>query len=517
MMSDDDRKSRIDACRAAVKTDSLAVVLDGTKLSPAVSESFLKFLKYDDRNYDGTLPAQTAEQWINKAFNCYSELGGYDSGEGVEFAMLLSVFIHECRHVHDFRSTRIGAESLLRDLNTYCSSMLLVKRLREWQHAHPNEKLEIPITSEHLSRFSGEFVDIAQLVELAWDRKRSLVHMLNAPSRGPSVPGFSIIDLLEWVGFQVQIDWLAGFDQRLAKLLGSAVSDSSNAMQKYVRPSLFVQSLSQLMKRSIQMNKIDPSLFVWSALNSVGLDNSFNEHLHPSEKHPGTWLQHCFRHYINLAGDPRITDPTHAMSAIQCRWDETGVGTPNPLLNDAIMSIRALAAEIVAPKVETLKDFKDRDALITPVMLFGDVAPTYIEMQHICVGEQGDTFVPALYHSPGYFVALQFAGKLPGVYCRMYSSKDDWIDFFTPSETLRSHIGIHRVACTSHTQQSLLLSNESVFDIHVSSSSKGLREPNGNLPGLLLCPRPGSTALSSHLQPGESPIVSVFPTGLFPH
>ena len=47
-------------------------------------------------------------------------------------ATIITTFVHECRHVHDMKSTLMGSELLLLDLRVYSGVERLVRRLADW-------------------------------------------------------------------------------------------------------------------------------------------------------------------------------------------------------------------------------------------------------------------------------------------------------------------------------------------------------------------------------------------------
>ena len=197
----------IGACRASVQTDSLTVLTDLSKVLAVVGEQFCAVLGVPATGEAEHLPTVDSSDFTRSAKSRFDELCASDVGHGYQFATLLSAFIHEARHVHDFRATRIGCELLLQNLKVYSGVTSLTAELQDWQRITGRP---VPLPLDEVPKpLNGAGERISAAVAAAMEQRTKVETWWTTPSRYASHSGSSIRSLFECMGF-LHTDRMAG-------------------------------------------------------------------------------------------------------------------------------------------------------------------------------------------------------------------------------------------------------------------------------------------------------------------
>ena len=192
-------RDRVLQCRAATQTDSLTVVMDLTQLTANVVQSVKNVLQLPEEPAGADLALQDPATFTRTCQLEAAQLLENSEGDAIEFATVMSSYIHECRHVHDLRSTWMGSELLLHDLQAYSGIGRLLTRLTEWQSVHSGDAIPLPIVGEFRELFTGEFQDIGDQMRDSNSIRSRVSTYWNTPSRHLVLPGLSLQDLFEYV------------------------------------------------------------------------------------------------------------------------------------------------------------------------------------------------------------------------------------------------------------------------------------------------------------------------------
>jgi hypothetical protein len=391
------------------------------------------------------LPSTPLDAFIGHCRATFEALAVRDESEALHFVTLISAFIHECRHVHDLRGTRIGAELLLADIQTYARLPSLIQDLQHWLQENPEAVLFLPLRS-------GDF-DLLNLGPTAKDHyahsletRARMQRLWSSKSRFRILPGTSIKDLYEVLGFEAQIDFVSGtYGNDIAKIVADACLGGDAARAKYLRPMevLVIQSNAHGVR--FDPGAGDMSRLVTSALNMCGLDEAFDADV-PGDRHPGAWFDRLAEIYVRLAHAEKCPSHERAEWAapIVAEWE---LGTDLTALYQ-----RASQALDEAQK-SLLADLIGRTdlELISPAVLIAtEIAIDFRQGQRIM-------FEQPEYHSPMGYLSLLVGGELTRVYVRANTRSMGVIDFRMPSEIPTNHVGGARSASAASQQIRLMM------------------------------------------------------------
>ena len=480
-MLPEDAKVRIQNCRAQMHTDSLTVLIDISKVSPAVAEAFRSVLKIPDHPDGGALVPQEISAFQNEVWAAAERLSDSDELYVLEFATLLSAFFHECRHVHDLRATRIGAELLLEDMQVYCGASLLVKELRRWQEGRPDRRLPLPLPArlDFLAPDQAEIVD--RFTKARAERDLAAARW-EATSNGIVLPGHSIRALFETLGFSVQVEWLyQTFGAEIAGLVFEAtVGDGDVLHTQYFRPLQTLLSLGQSKNLVLDPEQHDLPQMIVYALNLSGLDSAF-EGRSSTSLHPGVWFDRISKAYIDVYARDDIPAIRKSAAAISMAAHRMGIASLAQIFNEADRSISALQeahlrdiGQFVAKQAGG--DFEGFET----VFLGTEVAIDYRDMARLFQRS-------ADYHHALGYVSLLLGGELTTLHVRVKVHGGYIGDFRLPSETPSNQVGGNRVASAAAQQMKFFLDGRNLADRNFFSDDvfKQLRTATADGPGLL--------------------------------
>ena len=437
-MTPGDLRARVRRCRASAQTDSLTVVLDLSELAPRVAEALEHALLMPPALDGSPMPEQAPPDFTRRCRELASDLSVRHEGDAIEFATIISAFVHECRHIHDLRSTRMGAELLLHDSQVYAGVGGLLDRLAEWQDVHSGRSVPLPLVAE-LSSFGGEFEDIAQAVLPSLIIRDRVWRWWNTRSEEPIVPGFSLLDLFEFVAFSTQIDWLAGvLGPEVAGIVSTAILENEDRTTKYLRPGVVLSQMGLRHGHIFEPDLQDASRLFWSALNANGIEETVNDG-RGTDLHAGTWFGLFGLRLVDPTNRPQVPVGLESAWAAEDVFERHGVPGPKQRYDAAAQALERLSNS--RPWSMATRE---------PLLVAADVVPDYREMNRLILENPN-------YHLPQTYVDLLISGELTTVHVRTMGRDGAQGDFRTPSATPASHVGGARVASEASQQMRLLL------------------------------------------------------------
>ena len=121
------------------------------------------------------------QDFDTEARNCYERIKAIDPTHGQLrlFLAYLSSYFHELRHAHDLSLTAYGLDVLFLLLNVYQNLPALLSALAEWQAAHPEKLIPLPLRG-HEALLPGLSKDTTGLLY----KFAEVDDRVKAPSRG---------------------------------------------------------------------------------------------------------------------------------------------------------------------------------------------------------------------------------------------------------------------------------------------------------------------------------------------
>lgn len=468
----DELSRRVLSSRASTQTDSTSVILDVSRVTPAVAAAALDVLGVTDQRI-GTELAPQDGTFEHRCRTTAMTLGEDDPVAVAEFAALMGTIIHECRHVHDLRSTRIGGELLLHDLSVYAGAGRLLRRLHEWQ-TETGQAVPIPLSGE-LNLFTGPFQDIADTVERALQRRSEVGAIWRARTAAPIAPGFSLRDLYEFCAVNVQLDWTAAtFGRDVAQVVAQPLLAEPALQQMYLRPMRVFDTLTSRYGSNYEMNTEDPGELVFAALNANGLDDAFGAG-GPTDRHPGTW----FAEFLDLLARATATEQPPRVSALAAETVLEAAGVPGPADrrqagSDSLDELQhQVLRSLLRPGDPNFAD--NEPALIASEVAIDFRAMTVLVQNH-----------PQYHHGAGY-AAMLMRGDLVSVHVRVVGRGEASLHLRTPSSIPANHLGGPALASEASQQTRLLLDGIPVIpEAFASEALEGIRTGTDKRPGLRL-------------------------------
>lgn len=415
---------------------------------------------------------QDSTTFNSVARRIFRELSRSNGLEALEFATAISAFLHECRHVHDMRLTRCGAELLLHDLQVYAGVSAVIEELSRWQGVAVGRAVPLPIVHE-LDRLEGLSESSRQRLRMAQATRSQVAHWWKTRSRGPMSPGLSIHTLFETLGFSVQLEWLANtLGEEVAKRVVDGMS--RDVAIRYMEPSNVLAGLMAARGVTPEFEPHDLSWLLVHALSVVGVAESFNNQV-PTERHPGTWFGEFAESYATLLGRKDLDRASIAPFAVERTTEAAGLGGDEERYHAADRAIKELQSH-------TLRGFAGDDDLDTlrhnseSLLVATEVASDFGDMQRAVAKRPRD------YHSPLGYVDLLLGGDLTRVHVRVHGRDGSVGDFRTPSWIPSTHVGGARVASEASQQMRILLSGRSAWSsFYESAVFRELKGPPRNL------------------------------------
>ena len=384
----------------------------------------------------------------------YDRLAGCDADDAVEFAVAVSALLHECRHVHDLRATRCGAELLLHDLQVYAGATGLLEDLRQWHRAAPGRHLPFPVAAG-LDQLGDAGEDTVIRIQRAERLRNRVERWWNAPSRGPFLPGHSLRALYESLGFAVQVDWLAAtFGDDVANLIVDPVRANASG-NNYLRPAMQMASLMTMRGATPGPQDHALSWLLVSALSVSGLDEAFDTAGVPTASHPGTWFQKFADRYARLCAQPPVQPELLPQCAVEMVLEQHGIDGPAARYQQSDAAIQALQDRTLTSFAEGGIPGLRRH--MASLLIATEVGIDFRDMQRAIAAQ------PQYHLAPGY-VSLLAGGGLTTVHVRVRNPDGTLGDFRTPSHTPSNHVGAARHASEASQQMRLLLRGRSLSD-----------------------------------------------------
>jgi hypothetical protein len=450
----DDVRARVGKSHASTQTDSLTVTLDLSELTPSVARAVEQVLKLSAVPGGAAIPAQDPDQFTHECRAAFDNLAESNEGDAVEFATLMSTFVHECRHVHDLRSTRMGAEMLLHDMRVYSGVGVLLSRLRDWQSAHPDRAVPLPLSGE-LDIFTDEFADIPEQVRAALRTRDQVWEWWHTKSATPILPGFSLQDLFEFVAFTTQVDWFATtFGTDAAEIVFMTLLDDPKVATAYNRPGVVIDSWAERHKPRYELSQNDVSTLFWSALNANGVDVTVDNGCATSQ-HAGTWFCEFALQLVDPANRTPLAEGRYAMWACETVFARRGVdGRPVERYQSANHAVVALQEQTYRElaRWSSTPPFPSQEA----ILLATEVGIDYRGMNDMILRNPR-------YHIPKTYVDLLVSGELITIHVHLIGPDGARGDFRTPSYIPSNHIGSALHA--SEASQQMRLLTEGVGDM----------------------------------------------------
>jgi hypothetical protein len=426
-------------------------MLDLSKLSIAVEGAVLDVLRLPSAPGGAEMGTGSLLDFNRDVRRCFNDLNKTNERDALEFAATVSALFHECKHIHDLRSTRIGCELLLHDLQAYSGIQLVLDALSAWCAEDRRNKVAMPITSDRLHELGLGAVEIG-ILERALAKRKMVDRWWRTTSSYRTLPGHSIKDLFETVGFCVQFDWLevalgAGSTRRVME----AAFGTESIPHAYVRPMMAWNAVCRAIGGSFNPQSYDLSRIVIDALNVNGIDAAFAENS-ATTKHPGAWFDRFVERYARLGTSdcPPEQRAWHGTYVEIEKETNDGMGAR---LGEADAAITALQEDVYKALSTLARESVGKSNLrgAEAILIATEVGVDFRQMLPFVSGVEGD------YHDPAGYVDLLLRGELPSVYVSLKTSIAERADFRTPSAIPTNHIGGSRVASEAAQRMRILL------------------------------------------------------------
>ena len=428
-MSSETLGDAIRICSASAQTDSLSVVWDLTKVEPAAEQAIDELLGMHQADGGQMVPIKFAS-FADACGARYNALLQTNPAAALQLATMIGIFFHECRHIHDLRLTRAGAELLLLELDAYNDGPYILEALRNWQCENPNDRIFYPLKVGDLEQM-GLAPDVVTAWQRSTEQRAAMEGAWTRTSCFKILPGLSIRNLFETLGFVVQIEVTAhAFGEKAYELIIEAMT--SVAQYDYMNPAIRLKTLCDL--RSMpEPEPLDLSILITDALTVCSITEAFFDDGRPTDRHPGAWFDRFCEVFANTPNDLHPDPRARAFDTSDTVLGRENLGTMEERI--------ATANDVIDAELRRMGKDLVRDFRLPPgaaVQVLTEVAIDFREMQN-AVKVHRD------YHKPLGYAQLLLAGELTGVYLTVQTRKGV-IDLRTPSHIPANHIGACRVA-----------------------------------------------------------------------
>jgi hypothetical protein len=417
------------ACRATVQTDSLTVLMDLSSVDQAVSEAVFSVLGTSDTAREPELEQQDAHRFGENCRLSFVQLLKTNPKHALQFATLVSALLHEARHIHDLKATRIGAELLLADLESYQSASRLIVLLKSWQEGAAGRRIPLPLSSETaLSKLASD--EIRDLVNKADRLRRSTRRYWNARSQFRAFPGHSIRDLYECMGFNIQLEWLASTfgpevaDAIVVKSVGDVAINSP-----YLKPMFTLATFCGAAGVGFDPEPHDVNALIIDSLNVFGLEDGFSCEGATAD-HPGAWFERICLQYAELGLRSDCPASDRAGYAVGFALQKEVKGLLSERLSVANRCIQSMQDRLMRQLVQGAREKSNGD---DSLLLASEVAIEFRDMWRLL-------HVSPEYNSARGYAKLFWAGDLHSVYLRI-KSRHGIRELRTPSAIPGNHVG----------------------------------------------------------------------------
>ena len=338
----------------------------------------------------------------------------------------------------------MGAELLLHDVQVYARVGALLDRLREWQASHPDRGIPLPLTGE-LEIFEGAFDDIAVAVRRSVAARDRVWRWWNTRSQRPFLPGYSLLELFEFVGIWMQVEWLArAFRPDIAEVVSTAILMDERRVTKYFRPGIVMAQLNASDVAGYEPDQQDPSRLFWSTLNTNGVDETVDDG-RATDRHAGTWFG-LFVQRLMDGNRPRNVpvglESAWAAEDVLKRHGVPGLGERFDAADRSLNELQSSTLRALVGESEL--------RVSEPLLVALDVATDYRTMNSVIRGRPD-------YHRPQTYVELLLSGEFPAVHVRVMGRDGLEGNFRTPSSIPPSQVGGAHAASEASQQMRLLL------------------------------------------------------------
>ncbi|MFZ5914423.1 MAG: hypothetical protein ACOY17_09385 [Pseudomonadota bacterium] len=438
-------------CGMSVRTDSLTVFVDLNRMPAPVAASFCRTLGIPEEYGGSFLPCSDGSALQQKARQEFLDLLESDPALAFQYATALSAFIHETRHVHDLRATRIGAELLLSEFEVYSGVQRSISSLRNWLEKDSNRRIRIPLNrtiSQYLADdlFPSDplrrSVEVAQRTASYWD----------APSRFQTVPGTSIRHIYEALGFVTQIEWVREvFGPEVANELAEKILGGEPWGSPYYRPLNILANVCHARGLEFDPEPHDVSLLLFEALNMVGLDQAFRNGV-PTDHHPGAWFDRFAHYYANVATRNDVPPEKKARAAVWLALRSEGFDDLSTRIELADRHIAEKQDQLLKGVIENATSGEGGDEAL---LLLSEIGIDFRDMQRIISKDEG------------YFISTQYVdalmrGDFHYVFVRVLTEDRRLEDFRTASSMPGNHPGGVRHASLNSQIARLLISGRNI-------------------------------------------------------
>lgn len=438
-------------CGLSVRTDSLTVFIDFRRLPSSVASALRRTLGVPEEYGGNFLHNSDGFAVQERARREFLDLLELNPASAFQYATALSAFFHETRHVHDLRATRIGAELLLCEFEVYCGIERTISSLKSWLDADKKRKIRIPLhrtISDYLNDETFPSGRLCKSIEVA---KRTASYW-DAPSSLRTLPGTSLRDIFEALGFVTQIEWVRDvFGSAVAGEVAEKTLGRKPFASPYFRPLAVLAAFCHARGVEFDPEPHDLSLLLFESLNVVGLDEAFKDGT-PTKYHPGAWFDRFALYYAHLATRDDVPPEKRARAAVWFALRSEDFGELGPRIELANEKISEKQDQLLKEMIGNAVDGKGGDEAL---LLLSEIAIDFRDMQRI-ISNEDNYFVPSRY------VDALMRGDFHYVFVRVLTEDGRLEDFRTASGIPGNHAGGVRHASLNSQIARLLISGRDI-------------------------------------------------------
>lgn len=418
-MTPDQRALAVDRSRSLAQTDCITVVFDLTRASQAVADAAVDTLSLEKQSFR----SGGADGFDERLGQHFLTLKNKNEDEAFEFVVLLSAFVHECRHVHDLRGTWLGAELLLNEYSAYWNTYELWPHLRRW--CEQGKVLPVPPLAPTALWVNRDLAELCGALDVAAAKKIEIAGWWK--SRRLADP--SLKELVECLAFCVQTNWVERtFGREYAEDIWKAtVEDGKGPDSEYIQPIRTLVGLCEARGVRFDPEDHDVPLMIFAALNVSSSAEAFGGTSN-GDAHPGRRFVQIAEIYVDLHRHLDIPAAHRAEAAIGVALAGHGYNLRERYEHGSD-AINVLQAAVMQRSLDhaTLKWGPG------PILLATESAIDFRAIQHHALSALA-------YHTgPGY-VRLLMDGELPLIPVRLRTHQTGGSDLFaTPGAG--NHLG----------------------------------------------------------------------------
>ena len=434
-------------CGLSVRTDSLTVFIDLSRVPLPVAEALRRTLNILEAPNGDPLPSSDNATVQRAAHQEFSNLFDVNPSFSFQYSTILSAFFHESRHVHDMRATRTGAELLLKEFQVYAGTEKTLSRLSEWLRDDRNRRIKIPL-SQSIAEYQSDATFPSRYLGKSIEQARKVANWWNARSSLRTLPGTSIREIFETLGFVTQIEWVRDtFGPSVANEIAEKTLGKEPLSSPYLRPVSTLINFCRARGVAFDPEPHDVLTLLFESLNVNGLDEAFHGS-RPTKYHPGAWFDRFADYYSYAATKRNISPEQRASAAVHFALKSEHYADLGARVKVANAKISDLQDRLLREMTSEVLDDSGRDE---HALLLTEVGIDFRDMQRI-VSEDNAYFIPS-----GYVDRL-LRGELHSVFTRVQLDSGEIGDFRTASHIPGNHVGGVRRASQSSQEARLLIS-----------------------------------------------------------